>query len=127
MPPLRQLLDRRALGQRAEARAERWLQQQGLVAVGRNFRCRQGEIDLIMRSQDTLVFVEVRLRSSDSHGGALASVTPRKQQRLIQAARYYLARHPACQQLPCRFDVLGLAPAGDDYRFDWVPNAFYAE
>lgn len=123
---VRKPFSRRGQGHAAERRAEAWLQQQGLRTVTRNFHCRQGEIDLVMRHGEMLVFVEVRLRASDTWGGALASVTPQKQQRLIQAARYYLARYPACQQLPCRFDVLGMAPDDEDYRYDWVPNAFDA-
>ncbi|MCH8544358.1 MAG: YraN family protein [Alcanivorax sp.] len=127
MERVKQYLNRRQQGSAAEQAAERWLQQQGLRTVQRNFHCRQGEIDLIMRTGNTLIFVEVRLRTSPEYGGALASVTPRKQRRLIHAARYYLARHPSCHDMDCRFDVLGMAPDDDGFRFDWVPAAFYAE
>lgn len=73
---------------------------------------------------DSLVFVEVRLRHNDSHGGALASVDQHKQRRLIQAARHYLARHPEQAMRPCRFDVIGTGASGD---MEWIRNAFAAE
>lgn len=74
--------------------------------VERNFRCTGGEIDLIMRERDTLVFVEVRLRAGASHGGAAASITPAKQRRLILAAQVYLQRQASLP--PCRFDVVAI-------------------
>lgn len=114
-------------GARAEALAERYLQRQGLAPVERNFRARGGEIDLVMRDGPTLVFVEVRYRSSRDYGGALASVDARKQRRLIHAARLYLARW--CGADPsCRFDVLGVSPGSrpDTARVQWVRGAFDA-
>ena len=87
MPLLRRKSDR---GQQAENAAAQWLQQQGLSLLQRNYRCRQGEIDLIMQDNDDLVFVEVRWRKHHSHGGALASVDYHKQKRLILAARHFL-------------------------------------
>lgn len=120
--------DRRARGDHAEQLAERWLLQQGLCTLARNYRCRMGEIDLIMRDGQRLVFVEVRWRSGNDYGGALASVTPRKQQRLVRAARHYLARHPRAAALDCRFDVLGLAPGEHgEPDFEWIQHAFYAD
>jgi putative endonuclease len=100
------------LGARAEALATDYLARQGLVLVARNFRTRRGEIDVIMRDRDTIVFVEVRLRSDAAYGGAAASITPAKRARLLAAANAYLAtleREP-----PCRFDAIlldGLDPA----------------
>jgi putative endonuclease len=112
-------MDRQALGREAEARAEAMLLAQGLTLVQRNYRCRGGEIDLIMRDGGTLVFVEVRYRRSERFGGAIASIDRRKQARLTAAAGYYLQRHPS--PLPCRFDVVAIG-AGD--RVDWIRNAF---
>ena len=106
-------------GARAEARAERYLQEQGLSPVARNYRCRGGEIDLVMRHGATLVFIEVRLRRNTAFGGALASVDRHKQQRLQLAAQHYLQRHR--WQGPCRFDVVGLEGEGPP---QWVRNAF---
>jgi putative endonuclease len=110
---------RAELGARAEALASDYLARQGLVLVARNFRTRRGEIDVIARDRDTLVFVEVRLRSREAYGGAAASITPAKRARLLAAAHAYLAtlaREPAC-----RFDAIlldGLDPA----RIAWERN-----
>lgn len=104
-------------GARAEALAARFLERRGLVVTARNFRTRHGEIDVIAREGDTLVFVEVRLRSSGAFGGAAASITPAKRARLVAAADTYLAtlvRVPAC-----RFDAL-LLDALDEARIEWI-------
>ncbi|WP_310448229.1 YraN family protein [Thiobacillus sp.] len=107
------------LGQTAEARAEAFLVKQGLAPVARNWRCRFGEIDLIMQDGATRVFVEVRLRSRSDFGGAAASVTPAKQRKLLAAARQYLS---GLQTLPlCRFDVVALDGSSAP---DWIKNAF---
>lgn len=108
---------RQISGQAGEDAALAYLQQQGLALVERNFRCRGGEIDLIMTERATLVFVEVRLRADARHGGAAASVTPAKQARLVRAAQLYLQRYrtpPAC-----RFDVIAIEGA----HIDWIRNA----
>jgi putative endonuclease len=108
---------RKRLGDDAEERAARFLRKQGLQIRERNFRCRGGEIDLVCEDLGNLVFVEVRYRSSDHYGGALASVDRRKRQRLITAARHYLARNG---DAVCRFDVVGIT--GDDMQ--WIRDAF---
>jgi putative endonuclease len=117
----------KSAGDRAEALALEHLLRHGLTLVCRNYRvargpnARGGEIDLILRERDgTLVFVEVRARASDSYGGALASVTMRKQQRLVLAARHYLTRLPHLP--PCRFDVVAVEGAA----LQWVRGAFEA-
>lgn len=105
-----------AVGRDAEARAQQFLQQQGLTLIEKNFRCRVGEIDLVMRDQQVLVFVEVRFRQNQRFGGAAASVGPVKQQRLWRSASIYLmrfARPPAC-----RFDLVAIE--GDDLH--WIKN-----
>ncbi|MEO8753716.1 MAG: YraN family protein [Casimicrobiaceae bacterium] len=110
---------RAELGARAEALAAEYLARQGLVLVARNFRTRRGEIDVIVRDRDTLVFVEVRLRSGAAFGGAAASITPVKRARLISAAHAYLAtleREP-----PCRFDAI-LLDGLDATRISWERN-----
>jgi len=106
-------------GKDAENQASRYLQRHGMTLLSRNHRCRGGEIDLVMRDRDTLVFVEVRLRSHRAFGGALASVDRRKQQRLIIAAQHYLQQQPWSG--PCRFDVVGIDAGG---RCDWIRDAF---
>jgi putative endonuclease len=107
------------LGQSAEARAEAFLQSHGLKQITRNWRCRFGEIDLIMQDGATLVFIEVRLRNRSDFGGAAASVTPAKQKKLLAAARQYLT---TLKTLPaCRFDVVAMAGDGPP---EWIKNAF---
>lgn len=104
-------------GEAAEDAALAYLQAQGLGLLQRNFRCKGGEIDLILQQQDTLVFVEVRKRADSRYGGAAASVTTRKQARLILAAQVFLQRYrvpPAC-----RFDVI----AFDGNHLSWIKNA----
>jgi putative endonuclease len=112
---------RQRAGDAAEDAALAHLLRHGLELVERNFRCKGGEIDLIMRDGATLVFVEVRARASRSHGGAAASVTPAKQRRLIAAAQHFLQRHSPMPP-PCRFDVVGF----DGARMDWLRNAIEA-
>jgi putative endonuclease len=105
----------------AEQLAADYLQRQGLCIVARNYRCRFGEIDLVARHGETLVFVEVRLRTSTRFGGAAASITSNKRRKLLRAARHYLRLHATGD--PCRFDVVllsALRPAS----INWIENAF---
>ncbi len=107
-------------GAEAEQLAADYLLGQGLHLVARNFRCRGGEIDLVMRDGATLVFVEVRARSSAAFGGAAESISSAKQARIILAAQHFLARHGI--DAPCRFDAV-LLQAG---RLQWLRAAFEA-
>jgi putative endonuclease len=109
-----------ARGVEAEAMAAAFLQTHGLTVLERNYRCRLGEIDLVAREGNTTVFVEVRQRKSALFGGAAASITPAKQQRLLRAARHYLSRLRSVPE--CRFDALLIE--GDPPRIEWVRNAF---
>jgi putative endonuclease len=115
--------DRRLAGSRAEDLALAQLTGHGLELLARNYRCRLGEIDLVMLDRGTLVLVEVRYRSRSSFGGALGSVGPRKQQRLIAAARHLLMQRPELARLPARFDVVAIGPA--EGAMDWVRDAFH--
>jgi putative endonuclease len=117
----------RSIGQRGEDAAAHYLETQGLRLLERNYRCRGGEIDLVMRDRDTLVLVEVRLRASAAFGGAAASVGPRKQRRFILAARHLLLTRPEFRTLAVRFDVVALdgGPAGVA-RMEWIRDAFRA-
>lgn len=107
-------------GQVGEDDALAHLQEQGLMLMERNFRCKGGEIDLIMQDGKALVFVEVRKRADKNHGGAAASVTISKQKRLIIAAQIYLQRYK--MPPPCRFDVI----AFDGIEMTWLKNAIEA-
>lgn len=104
-------------GPKAEALAATFLQARGLRIVARNVRSRYGEIDLIAREGDTVVFVEVRLRRSLQFGGALASITAAKRARIVAAAEGYLA---TLARMPdCRVDAV-LLDSLDPTRIEWV-------
>jgi putative endonuclease len=108
-------------GARAEGVAAQYLMRHGLAIVARNFRTRGGEIDLVARDGRTLVFVEVRMRRSEAFGGAAASITWRKRERLVRAAGAYLAmlgRVP-----PCRFDAI-LLRGLDTATIEWQRDVF---
>lgn len=106
-------------GERGEMQAAEFLGREGLAIIARNYRCRFGEIDLIARDGATVVFVEVRSRASSAFGGAAASITAAKREKLLKAARHYLATlQPAP---PCRFDAVLLT--GDPPRIEWLRNA----
>ena len=108
---------RNAAGARAEELAADYLVAHGLTIVTRNFRRRRGEIDIVARDGETLVFVEVRLRRHASFGGAAESITAAKRARLVAAAGLYLAR--LARMPPCRFDAV-LLDALDPARIHWV-------
>jgi putative endonuclease len=108
-------------GSEAERYAETFLRHHNLVLLQRNYRCRSGEIDLIMRDGTTLVFVEVRMRSSAAFGGAAASITWVKQRKLLRAARHYLASLKS--EPACRFDAV-LLSGRDGKEVEWIRNAF---
>ena len=110
-------------GQQAENRACEFLQQQGLELICRNFYCKGGELDLIMQHHDMLVFVEVRYRRKQDFGGAVASVTRSKQQKMIIAARYFLLTQPQFAHYGARFDVIAI-DKHINAPINWIPAAF---
>lgn len=112
------------IGQQAEDAALDHLQRQGLKLLARNYRCRGGEIDLVMEQGRTLVFVEVRYRSNPRFGSALDSVDPRKQAKLLHCAQHYLTSQRLNR--PARFDVVAFVPEGNTVRLHWVKDAFRA-
>ena len=112
-------------GQSIEASVSSYLHSQGLSLIQRNFRCRQGEIDLIAQQEDTLVFIEVRFRQQSAYGDPLASVTRSKQRKIIQSARFFLMKHPLYLDRSCRFDVIGVTIQEGHLLFDWIQHAFY--
>jgi len=113
-----------AIGHDAEAQAEKFLSRHGLVPVTRNYRCRRGEIDLVMRDAGTLVFVEVRRRSGRTFGGGVESVSATKRARLVAAAEHYLMMHRIGDDRPCRFDVVAIDGPPLRTTIDWVRDAF---
>lgn len=113
-------------GQQTEHACCRYLQQQGLKLVEKNYRTRGGEIDLIMRDKNTLVFIEVRFRNSRAYGGAVESVNYSKQQRILKTAQHYCQQHSVNQ--PVRIDIVGMQTGqSEQYEFEWVKNALQAD
>ena len=110
------------LGYAAEEQALKYLTAHGLIWVCSNYRCRMGEIDLILYDHEYLVFTEVKARRSKAFGGAIASITYYKQQKLFIAAQSYLQAHKIYDTQPVRFDVVhidGIPP-----QITWLKNAF---
>lgn len=111
-------------GDEAESRALAHLQRRGLRLLARNFRCKLGELDLVMQDGDTLAVVEVRQRSHAAWGGALESVDRRKQRRILNATQLFLSGNPQYASWPLRFDVVALDGRGG---LEWVAAAFDAD
>jgi len=118
--------DRRASGEAAEAAALAHLQAHGLQLIQRNARFKVGELDLVMRDGDTIVFVEVRLRNAAGWGDGFDSVDRRKRGKLVRAALAWLAGRPALADAGCRFDVVSVKTAAGEAKIDWEREAFSA-
>ena len=115
---------RRLFGQEGESVAERYLRRKGYRILERNARSSVGELDLVVEDGAVLVFVEVKARHTDAYGGAVYAVHRRKQDKLIQLAAQYLARHHIINR-PCRFDVvLVQGSEAHDPQVDHIQNAF---
>lgn len=113
-------------GRAAEAAATRYLGAHGLEVLCANYRCRSGEIDIVMREGATIVFVEVRYRTSSHYLDPLESITPLKRIRIVKTARHFLQTRPEAKRAPCRFDVLTLLGDLTDPRIQWIKAAFEA-
>lgn len=117
-----------AVGKRSEILALEHLLSRGLEKISQNFRCRLGEIDLIMLDRDCLVFVEVRYRQRSRFATAAASVDDMKQRKLLRTAAIFLAGNPRYCNKPVRFDVVAIDAASDDQcTLQWLKDAFRAE
>ncbi len=112
---------KRTIGQNAERQAEIFLQRRGLKLLERNYRSRFGEIDLIMRERDALIFVEVRSRQLNNFGTPAITITYQKQQKLLKTAQIYLQRHDLGEKISCRFDVIEILGVNAPL---WIKNAF---
>lgn len=115
-------------GDAMEALVATYLENQGLKVRYRNFRCRQGEIDLICNQKSGLelewIFVEVRSRRQLDYGDGAASVDYYKQQKIIRTAQFFLHTRPHLAHLPCRFDVVAVTLKADKPEIEWIQNAF---
>jgi len=112
---------RERIGKEGERIACEYLRQHGYALIERNWRCRFGEIDIIARDGDTLVFVEVKRRSGSGYGGAEGALTLRKQRRIVTATRMYLSQTRS--DLPVRFDLVAI----EGERITLLKNAFQLE
>ena len=111
-------------GKDAETGALNYLKSRGLRLVESNYRCRAGEIDLVMFQGADLVFIEVRYRRDQRFGGALQSIGPRKITRIKRTAESWLLANPECDFDGCRFDVVAVTGIGPSLEYQWVRDAF---
>jgi putative endonuclease len=116
----------RQSGKLWESTAESFLQSRGLKLLQRNFSSRFGEIDLIMEDHGTLVFVEVKCRTSNQHGSGADAVTVHKQGRISRTASWFLAKNPRRAEQFCRFDVVSIDPLKTNNGINWIKGAFYS-
>ena len=120
-------MDRAELGRSAEDIAAEHLRRHGLEVVTRNYRRRSGEIDIVARVGDVLAIVEVRTRTSESFGGAAASIDGWKRHKIIRATQQLLQQQPALARLRVRFDVVVIYGADSTQaRVEWIQHAFDA-
>ena len=121
----------REQGEYTENLACKYLENKGFKLIEKNFNCRVGEIDLIMKDNDSLVFVEVRYRRNNSFDSGAESITTSKQSKLIKTASLYLQQHAKLNKYPARFDVVSITGFIEtdninNIDFDWIENAFGA-
>lgn len=115
-------MNKRAIGAHYEERAADYLKRAGYQILARNFRNRTGEIDIVARDGEYLVFVEVKYRADGACGSPLEAVDYRKQRNIVQTARAYMLKHGCSTETCCRFDVLAI----EGERITLVRNAFGA-
>ena len=115
-------------GLRFEDQARKYLQAHGLLLLQSNYHCRFGEIDLVMRDDKTLCFIEVKFRKSLFFGGAAAAIPHSKQRKIIKTALFYISAHKHLANQAIRFDALLIQRQTDGSdQINWIQNAFYAE
>ena len=116
--------ERKEAGGDAEDAALQLLKRAGLQLVARNYRCKAGELDLVMLDAGVLALIEVRYRATNAFGGAAASVTWRKQRRIITAARHLLLTRADLRRYPARFDVVAISSGARGPQMEWIKAAF---
>lgn len=115
---------RKQMGNTSEDIALAYLQEQGYQLVVRNFRCKTGEIDLILKKEQYLVFVEVRSRTGRDYGEPSESVNRKKQDKVRKTAQYYLYCNPQFASYYCRFDVISIVWEQGIQNLEWIKDAF---
>jgi len=113
-------MNKREKGSKYESMAVDFLEKKGYRILEKNYRCKQGEIDIIAQDGRYLVFIEVKYRSTMAHGSAATAVFYKKQQNISRVAAFYLLRHQLSEETPCRFDVVAID--GDNVQH--YENAF---
>lgn len=113
---------KRAKGNLAEDKALNYLCQQGLKLIQRNYLCKMGEVDLIMRDKSYWVFIEVRSRVNLSFGSGIESITPAKRKKIMRTATHYLMMNQLMGKVPSRFDVVSID--GPNQALTWIKDAF---
>ena len=114
------------VGHKAEVIAYHHLVKQGLKLIVKNYSCRYGEIDLIMRQDQIVIFVEVRYRQSVNFGLPQETVNYYKQQKIIKSAQNFLLQKKISNQCPCRFDIVAIHGTIPDHKINWIKDAFYS-
>ena len=112
---------RREIGSRYEYIAASYLEKNGVQVIEQNYQRKTGEIDLIAKDGEYLVFIEVKYRSDEKKGEPLSAVDYRKQKRICKTAQWYLTEKKIGTQTPCRFDVIGIL--GE--KITWIRDAFW--
>ena len=116
-----------AIGKQAEQQAREFLETKGLRYLQANYHCSHGEIDLIMQDGHMLVFIEVRSRHPSTYGNVLETITPRKQQKIMKTALYFLKENRLLKKPYYRFDVVGIEYKTGRIDVHWIKNAFTRE
>lgn len=124
---MKDALSTRTIGQQAEQYASDYLQARGLRLLAKNYRCRYGEIDLIMQDSHDIVFVEVRSRRNTNYGTAAESINMTKQKKIIVTAINYLKQQGWLDKMNSRFDIIGIHPTAQAHSLEWIKDAFSAD
>ncbi|WP_148339582.1 YraN family protein [Aquicella siphonis] len=119
-------ISRKKLGQLKELEAKRFLQGNGLALIEQNYRCYHGEIDLIMRDRDDIVFVEVRSRRRLDYGRAAETVNKNKQTKLARTAMHFLQKRDWLYKVNSRFDIIAMQKVDGEWQLEWIKNAFFS-
>jgi len=117
-------ISKREFGDKLEDFAAKQLTSEGLKIISQNYLCKMGEVDIIARDKNDLVFIEVRYRKSEQYGGSLASVDQKKQRRISMAASHYLQKHNLTNKTACRFDVFAVTGISNHFEYQWIKAAF---
>lgn len=119
--------DNIAIGKMGEETACRFLLKKGYVIVERNFKCRMGEIDIIAKKENSIVFVEVKTRNGDMFGMPCEAVNYKKRRKIMNSAAYYMLLHCEYGKSDVSFDVIEVLVSGRNTRINHIENAFGKE